>query len=519
MTEPALTDAPLAAPDSAIARDPGSYRDPGGFVYRRNGTLYRQIGASAIEDWEAFLASGLADRLIASGTLIGHETVALSEAATPDARAIIRPEPIEFISYPYEWTFGELQDAALLTLDAELEALAAGWTLKDASAYNVQFRDARPVLIDSLSFEPLEDGAPWVAYRQFCEHFLAPLVVMSRRDIRLSALLRADPDGIPLDLAKGLVPWRTRLNFGLLSHLHLHANAQVRHAGDDDDGQAAKRARISRTKLIALIGNLRTTVAGLSWKPAGTEWSDYADHTSYNDRATQAKERLVGEFVRAGAGRTRVGPRREHRPLQPDRGERRQARPRVRHRPRRGRAELPRRSGAERRGDILPLILDVANPSPGIGWANRERRSLLERADPDVILALALVHHLAISRNVPLPMVLELFAQMAPWAIVEFVPKDDPMVRRLLATRKRRLPGLHARGVPRRGRRAVRASSARSRSRRARGPCSCSAARPALSAGWQARSVMSVRSYGCDQSLRRDRCGRAGAGSRSRSTG
>ena len=399
------------------------------------GCCIARSARSSIEDWDAFLASGLADRLIASGKLIGHEVADLSDAATADAKAVIKPEPIDFISYPYEWTFGELQDAALLTLDVELEALAAGWTLKDASAYNVQFRDARPVMIDSLSFEPHEDGTPWVAYRQFCEHFLAPLVVMSRRDIRLSALLRADPDGIPLDLAKGLVPWRTRLNFGLLSHLHLHANAQVRHAADDDEGQAAKSAKISRSRLIALIGNLRGTVAGLTWKPGGTEWSDYADNTSYNDRATQDKERLVGEYVAqvegprawdlgANTGRySRIAAERGKRVLafdiDPAAAERNY-----------------RAIRSEKRADILPLILDVANPSPGIGWANQERRSLLDRADPDVILALALVHHLAISRNVPLPMLLDLFAQMSPAVIVEFVPKEDVMVRRLLATRR-----------------------------------------------------------------------------------
>ena len=356
-------------------------------------------------------------------------------AATADARAVIAPELIEFISYPYEWTFGELKDAGLLTLDVELEALAGGWTLKDASAYNVQFRGARPVIIDSLSFEPLEDGAPWVAYRQFCEHFLAPLALMARRDIRLSALLRADPDGVPLDLARALLPWRTRLDFGLLSHLHLHANAQVRHAADDDDGRTARGVRISRTKLVGLVQNLRNTVAALEWKPGGTEWSDYADNTSYNDRATQAKERQVGEFVRqvpgarawdlgANTGRySRIAAEAGKHVLafdiDPAAAERNY-----------------RQIRDEGRGDILPLILDVANPSPGIGWANTERRSLLERADPDVVLALALVHHIAITRNVPLPMLLGLFAVLAPWAIVEFVPKEDPMVRRLLATRR-----------------------------------------------------------------------------------
>ena len=233
-------------------------------------------------------------------------------------------------------------------------------------------------MIDSLSFEPHEDGAPWVAYRQFCEHFLAPLTLMAYRDIRLSALLRADPDGVPLDLAKGLVPWRTRLNFGLLSHLHLHANAQQRHAGNEDDGKAAKSVRIPRSRLIGLIGNLRNTVAGLSWKPGGTEWSDYADNTSYNDRATAEKERLVGEFVRQVPGAARLGPRRQHRSLQPDRGRCRQAGPRLGHRSGGRRAQLPR--GPERGPRRHPAAHPRSGqPEPG-DRLGRSRAALPARA-------------------------------------------------------------------------------------------------------------------------------------------
>jgi ribosomal protein L11 methylase PrmA len=435
MSAPTRTEGPESVGQLTVIRDPGSYRDPGGFVYRRDGVLYRQIGPASIADWNAFLASGLAERFIAAGRLVGHEVADLAAAATPSAVAVIRPRPIDFISYPYEWTFGELRDAALLTLDVQLDALAAGWSLKDASAYNVQFQDARPVLIDSLSFEAYEDGQPWVAYRQFCEHFLAPLALIAHRDVRLSRLLRADPDGIPLDLAAKLLPWRTRLDFGLLSHLHLHAGAQRRYAGNEDDGQAAKRARLDRRRLIDLVRNLRNTVNSLAWSPGGTEWSDYAENTSYGDRATADKLRLVDEMVRqvpgsrawdlgANTGRySRVAADAGKQVLafdvDPAAAERNY-----------------RQIRTERRADILPLILDVANPSPGIGWAGQERRSLLDRADPDLLLALALVHHLAISRNVPLAMLLDLFAQMAPLAIVEFVPKEDVMVRRLLATRR-----------------------------------------------------------------------------------
>ena len=423
-------------PGSADAvRDPGSFRDPGGFVYRRDGRLYRQVGPLAIDDWQRFVASGLADRLIAAGRLIGHVEVGLEAAASPDARAVISPEEIPFISYPYEWTFHELQDAALLTLDIQAEALRDGWSLRDASAYNIQFRDGRPILIDSLSFEPYDEGRPWVAYRQFCEQFLAPLALMASRDVRLARLLRADPDGVPLDLAKRLLPWRSRLNFGLLAHIHLHANAQRQHAAADDDGKAATSARLDRRRLEALVANLRSTTAGLHWNPGSTEWSDYAANTSYSERATAHKLALVAELsgrvpgdsaIDLGANTGRYSR------IVADSGKRVLA------------FDIdPAAADAnyvalrtEGRGDILPLVLDLANPSPGAGWESEERRPLLARARADLVIALALVHHLAISRNVPFELLTELFARLGPWTIVEFVPKEDPMVRRLLATRR-----------------------------------------------------------------------------------
>ncbi|HEV8697782.1 MAG TPA: hypothetical protein VGQ89_08825 [Candidatus Limnocylindrales bacterium] len=416
-------------------RDGGSFRDPSAFVFWQDGQPYRQIQQAFATEWEAFEASPLKRRLLDQQRLIPYEPVGLDLATAPGAHAVIRPERLEFLSYPYEWTFGELRESALMTLDIQLEAMRAGWTLKDASAYNIQFHEARPIHIDSSSFEPLEEDAPWIAYRQFCEHFLAPLALVGRRDVRLADLLRLRPDGIPLDLASRLLPWRTRFDFGLLSHVHLHARAQIRHAANDNVGRAAQRARLPRARLEGLIRNLRSTVAGLEWHPGGTEWADYAEHTSYGERAAADKDRLVDAFVRelpgprvwdlgANTGRfsriaAEAGKRVIALDIDPAASERH--------------FRSVREAG---RTDILPLVADIANPSPALGWGGRERRSLLERADADAILALALVHHLALTRNVPLPMVLDLFADLAPSAIVEFAPKEDPMVRRLLATRR-----------------------------------------------------------------------------------
>jgi len=416
-------------------RDPASWRDPSGFVYRRDGVIHRQIAASYAPDWAAFSRSPLATRLLEQRKLLPWSEANLDAAYDADAAAVIVPDALDFISYPYEWTFGELRDAALLTLDVQLMALDQGFSLKDASAYNVQFRGVRPVLIDHLSFERRETETPWPAYRQFCEHFLAPLALMAKRDVRCGLLLRGYPDGIPLDLAVDLLPGRTRLSFGLASHLHLHARAQRGSAGD---GAAASRARLSTERMKALIGNLRSTVSGLHWEPAGTEWADYAEleHPSYDTTASGAgtKAGLVEQMVGEGSGRScwdlgantgaysRIAASHSYRVLAFD------VDPAA--------AERHYRSLArDGRSDTTPLVMDLADPSPSLGWAERERSGLLERANADIVLALALVHHLAIGRNVPLPMVFDLFARLAPEAVVEWVPREDPMVQRMLAGR------------------------------------------------------------------------------------
>ena len=308
--------------------------------------------------------------------------------------------------------------------------------LKDASAYNIQLDAGRPILIDTLSFEAAAETEPWPAYRQFCEHFLAPLALMAHRDVRCGLMLRDFIDGIPLHLAARLLPGRTRLSLGLASHLHLHAGAQRRAANQPPPvlGSPPRERRISATGQRALLDSLRHTVAGLKWKPT-SHWTEYASTTSYSDAATASKGEIVREMLAAVGGSTAwdVGANTGvYSAMAADAGYRVIAWDQDA-----GSVEahwLQVRGGSGPR--ILPLICDLANPSPAIGWALEERASFLDRGEPDVMLALALVHHLAIGNNVPLPGVARLFARMAPRAIVEFVPKDDPMTRRLLAARR-----------------------------------------------------------------------------------
>jgi hypothetical protein len=274
-----------------------SFRDPSGFVFERNGTLYRQVNRVYAEDYDQLMSSGLYAELVDQGLLLPHEEVPSprGDAAAGDAYCTLRPERIGFISYPYEWCFPQLHDAALTTLRVQQAALRHDMVLKDASAYNVQFLSGRPVFIDTLSFARYVEGEPWVGYRQFCQHFLAPLALVAHRDARLLQLLRVHMDGVPLDLARSLLPARAWLNIHLLLHIRIHAGYQRRYEGDPDT--RAKVRRVSKRSLTNLVTALESATTKLHWKAEATEWADYYDGDSYGEDATAQKRAVVAEYL------------------------------------------------------------------------------------------------------------------------------------------------------------------------------------------------------------------------------
>jgi len=412
-------------------RQPASFRDRSGFVFTRDGRLCRQVNRSYQAEYELLLGSGLYQELVDQGLLVAHRE---SSEPPPDsalAFKVLEPERIAFISYPYEWCFGQLKRAALATLEIQKRALARGQSLKDASAYNIQFRGPRPVLIDTLSFERLVEERPWIAYRQFCQHFLAPLALMAQVDVRLSQLLRVHIDGIPLDLAARLLPARSRFRPGLALHIHLHAGAQRRYA---DATSAASRGRMTRSGHIGMVENLEATVRGLRWEPRGTAWQSYYEETNYSAAGignklaltesilAQIRPRSVWDLGANTGMFSRLASRQGIFTLSIDSDP--------------GAVELNDRACVkETSADLLPLLIDLTNPSPALGWQNEERMSLRERGPADAILALALIHHLAIANNTPLSDIAAWFSHMTRWLVLEFVPKQDSQVQRLLSFR------------------------------------------------------------------------------------
>jgi 2-polyprenyl-3-methyl-5-hydroxy-6-metoxy-1,4-benzoquinol methylase len=425
-------------------RSGASFRDPSGFIFSRDGELFRQVNNSYQKEFDKLVSSGLHDDLTAQGRLVRHSETSEAPADASLAYKVIRPEPVQFISYPYEWSFSQLKDAALLTLEVTKSAIQKGMILKDASAYNIQFVDGSPVLIDTLSFGIYKEGKPWEAYRQFCQHFLAPLALASFVDIRLIQLLRVHIDGIPLDLASGLLPQKTRLGLsGLALHIHIHARAQKQFANNTTAANSA--VVLGKAALLNLINGLEKTVASLKWEPKGTEWGDYYNVTNYNDETLKLKGELVGSMIEQATPKTvwdlgannglfsREASKRGIETIASD------IDPAAVEKD-----YLAVKQYGEKH--LLPLVIDLTNPSASIGWAHQERDSLLARGPVDLVMALALIHHLAISNNVPLEKIAEFFASAGKWTIVEFVPKSDSQVKRLLATRKDIFPEYHEEG-------------------------------------------------------------------------
>ncbi len=380
--------------------------------------------------------SGLYETLCNQKMLVPHKEVSQDLALDDKAYKVIQPHQLPFISYPYEWSFSQLKDAALLTLSIQQIALEKDMVLKDASAYNVQFFKGSPIFIDTLSFERYEEGTTWCAYRQFCQHFLAPLALMNRTHIGLNQLLRVYIDGIPLDIASSLLPKSSKFNFSLGLHIHLHAKSQKKHAHTTLN-QIQKQKNFSKKSFFALLDSLKSFIEKLVWKPGGTEWFDYYEsNNNYGESGLEEKEQALLRLIK------RISPETVW-----DLGSNT------------GRfSRIAIAAGAtnviswdidpacvesnykmmvkNQESGLLPLLLDLTNPSPGIGWDNKERSSFGDRGPADAILALGLIHHLAIANNVPLSKIADFFYKLSPWLIIEFIPKDDSQVEKLLATRK-----------------------------------------------------------------------------------
>ncbi len=416
----------------SVERHPASFRDPEAGVFIAGERVLRGLTAEAAARYDAVRATGVIDALEQEGLAVGSR-----EAREPPPAGFARMlehETVAFVSHPYEWPFYLLKRAALLHLDVQQRALARDVALSDASAYNVQFRGVRPVFIDIGSFRPYLEGELWAAHRQFCEQFLNPLLLTARFGIPHHAWYRGSLEGIPTQALAAVWPASGWLSPRELVHGMLPARAEragAKHAHGSFD--KIRRARMPKAGYAALLGQLRRWIAGL--EPRGfdaTQWADYSQARTYGAAELEAKRRVVAEFAL------------RYRPamlwdLGCNDGEFTQvalsngARSAIGFDADPGALELACARGERARLEFLPLYQDATNPSPAQGWLGRERAALAGRPAPDAVMALAFEHHLALGRNLPLDQVVAFLLAIAPRGLVEFVPKTDTTVQRMLA--------------------------------------------------------------------------------------
>lgn len=411
---------------------PASFRDPNGFVFQYDKLFYRQINHTGRTGYDLAQTCGLHSKLQGMGMLIDHREVSPGMSPDPsNVYKVILPQQLPFVSYPYEWSFAQLKDAALLTLDIQLRAMDHGMSLKDASAFNVQFLDGQPILIDTLSFEQFKPS-PWIAYRQYCEHFLVPLALAALIDPSLIRMLQVHLDGIPVGVGSRLLKHKLWGSLSLSMHIHWHARSQAT-VKPYARAVSEKKRELSSKTMRNLILDLRHTTEKLEKKRSNTVWGNYYQDNNYSLQAMECKSRIIEEYLSlvrpnhvwdlgANDGTfSRIAAKHANLVVSWD----------LDHQA----VDSNYLQNRGSRTNILPLVLDLTNPSPALGWSNLERASMLKRGPVDLALGLALVHHLSITNHLSFEQIAAFFAQIAKHLIIEFVPDTDSQASMMLSTR------------------------------------------------------------------------------------
>ena len=431
-----MTTSTVEASLGATSVEPGSFRDRTARVFYCDGSVFRGLSSSAWDEWQSVAATSFFKHGVETGRIVATEVASSVQAHGADLpfewAAVLRHQTIPFVAYPYEWCFGMLKRAALLQLELLEAALAEGMTLKDATPFNLQWIGSSPIFIDVASFVRWRPGQPWAGYRQFCRMFLYPLFLQAYKGVPFHPWLRGRLDGIGADECRRMMSWRDMFRAGVLSHVVAQSRFERHYAGTGREiRRELQHAGFDKRLIAANLAGLKKLVTGLTWVPSASAWSNYVCLNSYDHDGSSAKERFVeavlaskkhrivwdlgsntGRFAKLAARFADyvVAIDSDHESIERLYNELRQ----------------------ETRQNILPLVMDLSDPSPGLGWRGAERRPLLQRGPPDLVLCLALIHHLAITSNIPIADLVDWFADVGADLVIEFPTPDDAMVKRLL---------------------------------------------------------------------------------------
>ena len=410
-------------------RHSSSFRDPSGYIFQEQGTIKRAILPLYFKQYEALTTTGLFQKLQSAGLLISHQ-----ELSNTDTEIIIQPEQLSFMTYPYEWSFMQYKEAALLTLKIQKFAIEHRFSLKDASAFNVTFHKGRMLFIDTLSFDFYEEGQPWRAYKQFIMHFFGPLLLAKYTGANALKLMSTYLDGIPIDMLASMLPFKTKLNPFLYTNIHLLAKFENKYSEDYEN--KSKVRNLSKRAMLNMIEGLYDFIKKMKLDDS-SEWGNYYDKTNYEDQAFIKKSEIINSWVKNLNTKTVIDVGGNDGTFV-----------------RKIDAELEEALVCDidynavdtnylqlrraKETHMLPFMLDVLNPSAAIGFNNKERDSFLKRIkqyQPDITMALAVIHHMSLSGNIPFEMSAQFFASFSRHLIIEFPKRNDSWVQRLLNTK------------------------------------------------------------------------------------
>jgi hypothetical protein len=411
-------------------KHPASFRDPSGYVFEKDGIIYRFVSQNYREHYNHLFDSGLYNELTNAGLLLPFEEIAQPDL-TDNCYKIIKPQRIPFLNYAKEWCFEQLKDAALTTLRICRRSLLKGMILKDATHLNIQFVHGKAQLIDSLSFEKYDSGNGWIAYRQFCENFLNPLMLNSYCGTEVHRILLAWPEGITAAETAALLPFKS--NFSLAVFLHVHLQKKVRRKKNTDEKEKDNKS-LSSGQIIRIIDHLESYISKLKPRSVKSAWQDYYSNTILSQEYLNDKKEIINTWLNEipyhsvcdfGSNSGEFSKLCKHDALVISTDADSHCI-----------NDLYLSVKKEKRSNIVPLIVDLNHPAPSSGWENMEQKSFIERSDFDLGLALALVHHLAVGKNIPLGNIANFFASRVSYLIIEFVPKTDPKVIEMLNSKE-----------------------------------------------------------------------------------
>ncbi|MCX7116723.1 MAG: class I SAM-dependent methyltransferase [Legionellales bacterium] len=422
-------------PRSCLRRHPASFRDPTGSIFEKDGMILRGLTESGLKRYEEARNSGFLNHLEAQQKMVKTENINIHPS---DSKFVtfVQHEKIPFISYPYEWPFLLLKEAALFHLNLQIEALASDYVLTDATAYNVQFQGVSPIFIDLLSFRRYLPGELWKGHRQFCEQFLNPLLLVAMKGIPYHAWYRGAMEGIPTELMARWMPLRSWFSLRSLTHILWPALSERSRKNEASRIECIQQTTFPKEGYRYLLKQLYHWILYLKPKHYHlTEWADYEYRAPYEPEEWGLKKKFIanfsaqtnpfclldlgcntGEFselaLAHGASRV-IG-------VDSDAGALHQAVLRAQ----------------QKKLNFLPLYQELSNPSPSQGWLLQERDGFPRRGVFDAVIALALIHHLIIGNHLDFSEAMGWILSLAPAGVIEFIPKTDPCVQKMLALRE-----------------------------------------------------------------------------------